>query len=113
MPAIRRSKDRATFRHVGATPTDKAFGDFNNDGFVDIAVTLDGGTVAILLNNGDGTFRKVKEIPVGKNPTSPVTADFDGDGTLDLIIANQYSHNLTVLLNRPATPVTALTKESK
>lgn len=98
---------------VGATPTDKAFGDFNNDGFVDIAVTLDGGNVAILMNNGDGTFKKVKEIPVGKNPTSPVTADFDGDGTLDLIIANQYSHNLTVLLNRPATPVSATAKESK
>jgi hypothetical protein len=98
---------------VGTTPTDKAFGDFNNDGFVDIAVTLDGGTVAILLNNGDGTFRKVKEIPVGKNPTSPVTADFDGDGTLDLIIANQYSHNLTVLLNRPATPAATPAKEGK
>jgi len=92
---------------VGATPTDKAFGDFNNDGFVDIAITLDGGTVAILLNNGDGTFRKAKEIPVGKNPTSPVTADFDGDGTLDLIIANQYSHNLSVLLNRPVTSLPA------
>ncbi|HEU4386834.1 MAG TPA: FG-GAP-like repeat-containing protein, partial [Blastocatellia bacterium] len=29
---------------AGPTPTDKAFGDFNNDGAVDIAITLDGGT---------------------------------------------------------------------
>ena len=86
---------------VGATPTDKVFGDFNNDGYVDMAITLDGGSVVLLLNNGDGTFRRAETINVGKNPTSPVAADFNGDGTLDLIIANQYSHNLSVLLNLP------------
>jgi len=91
---------------VGMTPTDKVFGDFNSDGFVDMAITLDGGKVTLLLNNGNGTFRRADSLAVGKNPTSPVSADFNGDGTLDLVVANQYSFNLSVLLNLPKKPVT-------
>jgi len=86
---------------VGPTPTDKVFGDFNSDGFVDMAITLDGGKVALLLNNGNGTFRRADTLGVGKNPTAPVSADFNGDGTLDLVVANQYSYDLSVLLNLP------------
>jgi FG-GAP-like repeat/Bacterial Ig-like domain len=86
---------------VGLTPTDKVFGDFNNDGYIDMAITLDGGSVVLLENNGDGSFKKRDNIAVGKNPTSPVSADFNNDGTLDLIVANQYSFDLSVLLNRP------------
>ena len=90
---------------VGLTPTDKVFGDFNNDGFIDMAITLDGGSVVLLENNGDGSFTKRDNIPVGKNPTSPVSADFNNDGTLDLVVANQYSFDLSVLLNRPQADV--------
>jgi hypothetical protein len=86
---------------VGLTPTDKVFGDFNGDGFVDMAITLDGGKVTMLLNNGNGTFRRADTLAVGKNPTSPVSADFNGDGTLDLVVANQYSFDLSVLINLP------------
>jgi hypothetical protein len=93
---------------VGPTPTNKVFGDFNGDGFVDMAITLDGGSVVLLLNNGDGTFRRADSLAVGKNPTSPVTADFNGDGTLDLVVANQYSHDLSVLLNLPKKAAAAL-----
>ena len=91
---------------VGPTPTDKVFGDFNHDGLVDVALTLDGGTVVVMMNNGDGTFRKAETIPVGKNPTSPVVADFNGDGALDMVIANRYSFDLSVLLNLPAKEAT-------
>ncbi len=86
---------------VGASPTDQIFGDFNADGYPDVAVTLDGGKVALLMNNGDGTFKKTAELQVGKNPTSPVAADFDENGTLDLVVANQYSHDISILLNPP------------
>lgn len=84
---------------VGASPTDQIFGDFNADGYPDVAVTLDGGQVAILINDGKGGFTKTMVIPVGKNPTSPVTADFNEDGALDLVIANQYSHDISILMN--------------
>jgi FG-GAP-like repeat len=86
---------------VGASPTDQIFGDFNGDGYPDVAVTLDGGKVALLMNNGDGTFKKGAELQVGKNPTSPVAADFDENGTLDLVIANQYSHDISIFMNPP------------
>jgi hypothetical protein len=86
---------------VGLTPTDQVFGDFNGDGFVDIALTLDGGEVVIMMNKRDGTFEKAQQIAVGRNPTSPVSADFNGDGTLDLMIANQYSRDISVLFNLP------------
>ena len=88
---------------VGATPTDQVVGDFNADGFPDVAVTLDGGKVAVLLNDADnkGGVHKVAEIKVGDNPTSPILGDFNEDGTLDMIVANQYSHDLSVLLNPP------------
>jgi hypothetical protein len=94
---------------VGASPTNEVVGDFDHDGYQDLAVTLDGGTVVLMMNNHDGTFRKADEIKVGNNPTSPAVADFNGDGALDLIVANQYSHNITVLLNtlEHAKPTTA------
>jgi hypothetical protein len=87
---------------VGLTPTDQVFGDFNTDGYVDIALTLDGGNVVIMMNQGDGTFERAGTVAVGRNPTSPVSADFNGDGTLDLVIANQYSYDISVLVNLPA-----------
>ncbi|HKD82608.1 MAG TPA: VCBS repeat-containing protein [Candidatus Angelobacter sp.] len=88
---------------VGATPTDQVVGDFNADGYPDIAVTLDGGKVAVLLNNGDesGGLHKTADLKVGDNPTSPILADFNEDGSLDLVVANQYSHDISVLINPP------------
>lgn len=88
---------------VGASPTNMTMGDFDNDGYQDLAISLDGGFVSIMMNNHDGTFRKSVEIPVGQNPTSPVAADFNEDGSLDLMIANQTSHNISILLNAPGT----------
>jgi hypothetical protein len=87
---------------VGLTPTDQVFGDFNSDGFIDVALTLDGGDVAIMLNDRKGGFLKGGVVKVGRNPTSPVSADINGDGTLDLVIANQYSKDISVLINLPA-----------
>jgi len=88
---------------VGATPTDQVVGDFNADGYPDIAVTLDGGKVAVLLNNADesGGLHKTADLKVGDNPTSPILADFNEDGSLDLVVANQYSHDISVLVNPP------------
>jgi len=45
---------------VGVAPIFVVTGDFNNDGLLDLAVAntgLGGGSVSILLGNGDGTFQ--------------------------------------------------------
>jgi len=68
-------------------------GDFNRDGKLDIAVgsTLvdgTGGTISVVLGNGDGTFQSPIEYPVQDEPESIIAADFNRDGNLDLAITN-------------------------
>jgi hypothetical protein len=74
------------------------WGDFNNDGKVDIAVVLAGtNQVAVYLGNGDGTFQNPitssVDLPSGMNlgvytlQPSAVAADFNHDGNLDLVTA--------------------------
>jgi hypothetical protein len=80
---------------VNTSPTALAAGDFNNDGHLDLAVTVFGDTtqdvspsLAILLGHGDGTFGAPNEfIPGPGNPNSVAVADFNGDGHLDAVVA--------------------------
>jgi hypothetical protein len=88
---------------LGNTPTAVAVADFNADGHPDIAVTIDvpdqdNDLVAILLNNGDGTFGPRSDFVVGATPRSIVPGDFNNDGRQDLAIANHDSNSVTVLL---------------
>ena len=66
------------------------FGDYDNDGFVDIFVTAFGPDL-LYRNNGDGTFRDVTVRAGVGDPlwgTSAAWADYDRDGDLDLYICN-------------------------
>jgi len=77
-------------------PVSLAFGDFNSDGKMDIAVPGQAaGIITLLLGKGDGTFTMGASIPLSMPPPSadfsslgPVilaAADLNGDGRLDLI----------------------------
>jgi len=71
------------------TPTGMAVGDFNGDGQADLAITNNSNGIAVLLGNGDGTFRPPVSYAVGGGSSSVAVGDFNGDGRIDLVVANQ------------------------
>jgi hypothetical protein len=62
-------------------------GDFNGDGFPDIAFFCGGGAAAsgVLLGNGDGTFAAAKTF-AGAFSTTAVLGDFNHDNKLDIVV---------------------------
>jgi hypothetical protein len=93
-----------TYKINSSTWNPLTWGDFNNDGKVDIAVVLSGtNQVAIYLGNGDGTFQQPITTNVdlasgmtfggfGPQPTI-VAADFNHDGNMDLVAAAYNGNN--------------------
>ena len=77
--------------------------DFNGDGKLDVAISnpgtpdSDSGSIAILLGNGDGTFRPAQSFPAGQNPSSLAAADFNGDGKIDLAAASSSGGTIAIL----------------
>jgi len=82
-----------------------AAGDFNGDGKLDFAVAYTGptsgaspGGIAILLGNGDGTFKNPVSYPIGPNILHLTTADLNGDGKLDIAVVGDGSNSVGILL---------------
>jgi hypothetical protein len=95
---------------VSGGPVAVAVGDFNGDGYHDLAVAnLNGNNVAILLGDGAGRFAPVPGSPftTGTNPDFVAIGDFNGDGVQDLVVSNLNSNNVTVFLGNGAGGFTA------
>ena len=86
---------------TGAYDVDAA--DFNSDGKLDL-VTANwagnmGTTVSVLLGNGDGTFAAPLSFAAGTGPISVVAAHMNSDGKIDLVVADNATNMVSVLLN--------------
>jgi hypothetical protein len=76
----------------GGNSTGCAWGDFDNDGDLDVFVTHGGNAFnSLFRNNGNGTFARVEASPVTTdvaNSAGAAWADYDNDGWLDLLVLN-------------------------
>ena len=80
--------------YAGQNGAKPVAGDFNKDGFADIALTggVGWGSVPVAFSYGDGTFRvtnsAVPNFPVyaGQNGAKPVAGDFNKDGFADIAL---------------------------
>lgn len=71
-----------------------AFGDFNNDGFVDLVLVQSAGGNILFRNKGNGTFSPVGTVNLNnpQDPTSITTGDFNNDGLVDIMIGDGTSN---------------------
>jgi len=88
-------------------PTSVGLGDFNNDGFMDIAVGLEyragtsGGGIRISMNGEGDKKQTVEELP-GQTyfePKAVALEDLNGDGVLDVVVGNSNKPNQLFLSN--------------
>jgi hypothetical protein len=75
-------------------------GDFNKDGYTDIAVLEFPAAVAVLLNDGVGGFQSPVLYNLNGSVVSMTMADINGDGNLDLLMPQFSGNTVSVLLGR-------------
>ena len=83
---------------VGNIPSGITAGFFNDDAFLDLAVSNAGDNqLSILLGDGNGSFIPGPPEGVGQAPSAVASADVDSDGNTDLVVANAIDNTVWVL----------------
>jgi len=71
--------------------TGLAWGDYDNDGWVDLYLSVNGAANKLYSNAGDGTFTEIGAaagVDDAGTGQAAMWGDYDGDGALDLALAN-------------------------
>jgi len=105
--SVLRNNGNGTFQtHVdypaGFGPKAIALADLDHDGKTDLALTTftpnaGGGSVVVLLGNGDATFQPFREYTTGPIGPAILAGNVDADTKQDLLVTD-LSHHFTVLL---------------
>ncbi len=75
------------------------FGDYDEDGHVDVIAARNTHSLVRALGNGDGTFSSPVAAPTGNNPIHVITDDFNRDGNLDIVVSHFFGGlNLSLYL---------------
>ncbi len=79
--------------HVGTFAFTPRFADFDQDGWLDLALAGDFGESRLFWNQGDGTFvdgTHVAGVGTDQNGMGSAIADIDGDGDLDWFVSSIF-----------------------
>ena len=77
-------------------------GDFDRNGWPDIAqANTTRNTITILLNH-DGTLTKGFDVPVDRGPFAISSGDFNGDGIADLVVTAADANSIALLIGQAA-----------
>ncbi len=86
-----------------AVPSANEGGDFNGDGYIDIAVGNNGSeNINLLMGTADGTLQIMPPVVSGGDSRAVCVIDLDADGDDDIITASRAQSSLHVLLNQAA-----------
>jgi hypothetical protein len=88
------------------------FGDFNNDGFLDLFASRSYGTSSIYLNTGTGNFTQQATAGVeasAYDPRGGAVADIEGDGDLDIYYVDANKDGVAKYSNRLYKNITSTT----
>ena len=97
---------------TGASPAGIRVGDFNQDGYLDLAVTNSDVTaddIIIYFNDGTGNFTSSQTFYDGYAPAGVAVGDFNGDRKLDAAVFNAYTSNVSLFYSQLSRPTVNLT----
>lgn len=81
-------------------PSSVTTGDWNGDGFLDLAVpNKNSNSVSFLMNDGHGGSLQKMTMYIGSSPKSAAGGDWNGDGLLDLAMVNSGTNTVSILRN--------------
>lgn len=90
-------------------PLDSVAGDFNKDGYLDLAASNRySKNISVLTNSWNSTFFPKQDFNIDKQPNCMTTGDFNDDSMMDIAMTNCDDGNIIVLINNTgntSTPV--------